>query len=520
MQLLRILTLAACLSLSLASPLSYSAAHSLFSRQDASNETVADAAVTSDAAPTCAKEDLPDEPYNVSLHVAALFTIFSVSMLGVLLPLGIRAIENAKRRWSRNRRMKRDDDEGHVKVADRNHSHHDLSPSLLLQCAKLFGAGVILATAFIHMLSPAMELLTNPCLSTFFTETYRSSAAALAVFGALFTHLIQLLASQTISGKLGASHTSSGRVVMNREGSKTAEFLVSDGKPGIVVEEDCERMASEVRTVAGEEVEDGGSMGTASSSLDNSKPTSHDEHLHDHDDHHFHASSMESGTRTPIEETHHHNEDEHGHHLILVKEKRVATYILELGIATHSIIIGLALGVTRGSAETRTLMAALSFHQFFEGVALSTVVMETEAGRAKGSKGSLFVWGMVLFYVLTTPIGVGIGIALGSSYNESSTSTLLIQGVLEALSAGILAYDGLVNILFMHFQAPLVKRQQRWKQLAQVASVWIGALGMAIVGAWAPSPIPYMPLYNFTGVLANPNVLIRVDITIPKAADA
>ena len=40
---------------------------------------------------------------------------------------------------------------------------------VVLKCGSLFGAGVLLATALVHMLFPAMENLTHPCLSAFFT---------------------------------------------------------------------------------------------------------------------------------------------------------------------------------------------------------------------------------------------------------------------------------------------------------------------------------------------------------------
>ena len=46
---------------------------------------------------------------------------------------------------------------------------------------------------------------------------------------------------------------------------------------------------------------------------------------------------------------------------------------------------------------------------------------------------------MVLFFSLTTPIGIGIA----KSYNENSLSALIIEGLLLAASAGILIYMAL-----------------------------------------------------------------------------
>lgn len=44
--------------------------------------------------------------------------------------------------------------------------------------------------------------------------------------------------------------------------------------------------------------------------------------------------------------------------------------MLELGIALHSVLIGVALGVAQDPAAARPLAAALVFHQTFEGFAL------------------------------------------------------------------------------------------------------------------------------------------------------
>lgn len=50
--------------------------------------------------------------------------------------------------------------------------------------------------------------------------------------------------------------------------------------------------------------------------------------------------------------------------------------VLELGIALHSVLIGVALGVSQEPEAARPLAAALVFHQFFEGFALGGAVAE------------------------------------------------------------------------------------------------------------------------------------------------
>jgi len=177
--------------------------------------------------------------------------------------------------------------------------------------------------------------------------------------------------------------------------------------------------------------------------------------------------------------SHAHDGHSHGGDLFLAqKEHEVSTYLLELGIVSHSIIIGVALGVTV-DPEFKPLLVALVFHQFFEGIALSTVVLDT---KFKGKLQSLL---MVLFYTLTTPIGIAIGIGISSSYNPNSSSSLIAQGVLDALSAGILLYDVLVNIISTHTRSPYFYSCSTRSQVLQLGFLWFGTFIMALIGKWA-----------------------------------
>jgi zinc transporter ZupT len=50
--------------------------------------------------------------------------------------------------------------------------------------------------------------------------------------------------------------------------------------------------------------------------------------------------------------------------------------VLETGIALHSVLIGIALGVSNSPCTIRPLLAALTFHQCFEGVALGSCLLQ------------------------------------------------------------------------------------------------------------------------------------------------
>ena len=52
------------------------------------------------------------------------------------------------------------------------------------------------------------------------------------------------------------------------------------------------------------------------------------------------------------------------------------TQVLELGIVAHSVIIGISLGASESPQTIKPLVAALTFHQFFEGMGLGSCIVQ------------------------------------------------------------------------------------------------------------------------------------------------
>ncbi|MCD7449927.1 hypothetical protein HAX54_002451 [Datura stramonium] len=60
-----------------------------------------------------------------------------------------------------------------------------------------------------------------------------------------------------------------------------------------------------------------------------------------------------------------------------IKNHRNSTLnVLELGFLVHSMIIGISLGTTENPKIIKTLIIALSFHQFFEGIELGGCISQ------------------------------------------------------------------------------------------------------------------------------------------------
>ncbi|KAE9351114.1 hypothetical protein PF008_g6114 [Phytophthora fragariae] len=158
--------------------------------------------------------------------------------------------------------------------------------------------------------------------------------------------------------------------------------------------------------------------------------------------------------------------------------RKVATIIFEAGVIFHSVIVGLDLGVTTGP-KFNTLLTALSFHQFFEGVAIGSAADTTTKSKTK-----LF---MINFaFAITTPIGQAIGIGVRSTYDSESTTALWVQGVFDCVAGGILLYTGLVELLTYNMTTnQKFLSRSTLQRYALYACLWSGAGLMALIGKWS-----------------------------------
>ena len=113
--------------------------------------------------------------------------------------------------------------------------------------------------------------------------------------------------------------------------------------------------------------------------------------------------------------------------------------ILEAGIIFHSILIGITLVVT-DDVYFITLFIVIVFHQFFEGLALSSRIISI----TNASLSTKLV--MALMFALITPIGMAIGIGVLNKFNGNDPSTLIALGTLDSFSAGVLLWTGLIEM--------------------------------------------------------------------------
>jgi zinc transporter 1/2/3 len=137
----------------------------------------------------------------------------------------------------------------------------------------------------------------------------------------------------------------------------------------------------------------------------------------------------------------------------------------------------------------------------FEGLALGSRI-----AAVKWEKKTIQPWLMALAYGCTyvnplalmphwqrltlspprTPLGQAIGLATHTLYSPDSEVGLILVGVMNAISAGLLTFASLVELLSEDFLSDASWRYLRGKQrIGACLLVFLGAFGMSLVGAWA-----------------------------------
>lgn len=315
--------------------------------------------------------------------------------------------------------------------------------------ARYFGAGVIIATAFIHLLQPGYEAI-GPATCVGMTGGWAEYPwpPALALTSSLLTFLMGFAAERYVEKKHGLPHSSG-----------ESPLVVGNGRAGSV-DAATAKYATERRRSTHTH------QGLHSSDQDGQQitPSPHPEE-HKHADEGYERDSIDSAKEKAAE--------------LAFKQQIAAFLILEFGVIFHSVIIGLTLG-TAGE-EFASLYPVIVFHQAFEGLGIGARLSAIPFPR----RLRWMPWALCAAYGLTTPIAIAIALGVRTTYNAGSFTANVVSGVLDSTSAGILIYTGFVELIARDFLFN-PDRTDDDKQLAfMIVSVLLGAAIMALLGKWA-----------------------------------
>ncbi|KIW07394.1 hypothetical protein, variant [Verruconis gallopava] len=164
----------------------------------------------------------------------------------------------------------------------------------------------------------------------------------------------------------------------------------------------------------------------------------------------------------------------------LKEADKLSVSVLEAGLIFHSVLIGVTL-VVAGDSFFLTLFVVIFFHQMFEGVALGTRIAELPSSQAS----LILKMIMSACFTVSTPLGMAIGIGVLSSFNGNNPATIIAIGTLDAFSAGILVWVGVVEMWaedwFHHDLANAGMVKTGLAFLALIA----GMILMSLLGKWA-----------------------------------
>jgi len=336
-----------------------------------------------------------ENEYNGSLgaRISAVFVIFFVSTFFTLFPLAVQRIPALKVPW------------------------------YVYAFARYFGTGVIVATAFIHLMDPAYgEIGPNTCVGMTGNWAIYSWCPAIILTSAVFIFLVDVICGVYVERKFNVTNSHNSNVedlIVRKEVMFSAPVQYESGKLESLLELKY-------------------NIGESSHSVTNSELTAE-----------FEAQFG-------------------------------AFLILEFGIIFHSVMIGLNLGST--GDEFKVLYIVLVFHQTFEGLGIGA---RLSAIPFPDDKPKWIPWACCVAYGLVTPISTAIGIGVRYTYMSNSYNANIVLGVLDAISAGILIYTGMVELLARDFIFNPERSTDLIKLTLKLIFTLVGAGVMALLGKWA-----------------------------------
>ncbi|KAJ5616765.1 hypothetical protein N7537_001879 [Penicillium hordei] len=388
--------------------------------------------------------------YDLPLHVAALFIILATSSIACAFPI----------------------------LATRFPRMH--IPPAFLFFVTHFGTGVLIATAFVHLLPTAFTSLGDPCLSNFWTKDYPAMPGAIALGGIFLVTVIEMVFSPAQKICRGGNQVPAERLASCPAVARTGPTRTFD-VPGYP--EHTRGPSSHSAGMDGRShLRDMGPLIGRSASISRAINRMGED-----------AEDIVRVASASDVRTHHEKDngaiqadvERHDDTFALTPEQKqkkeaMQVYLLEMGILFHSVFIGMSLSVSVGN-EFVILLIAIVFHQTFEGLALGSRIASLP-----WSEKQIQPWIMSLAYGCTTPIGQAIGLATHTLYSPDSEVGLLVVGVMNAISAGLLIFASLVELMSEDFLSDESWRILRGKRRVYACIlVFLGAFCMSIVGAWA-----------------------------------
>ncbi|KAI1002543.1 Zinc-regulated transporter 1 [Podosphaera aphanis] len=311
---------------------------------------------------------------------------------------------------------------------------------------RYFGAGVIIATAFIHLLDPAYaEIGPQSCVGMTGHWAEYSWCPAIILTSVMLLFLLDFGAEQYVIYKFGCDQ---GPVIENVITTNGLKF--KNNQASGFIPNSQSSLGREDADVTQDTFPSSNQDG-----IDQNKMLGNDTEKGS-----LETSSARAKDRSFLQQI-------------------TSFLILEFGVIFHSVIIGLNLGTS--GEEFKTLYIVLVFHQAFEGLGIGARMSTIPFPM----RFSSLPWILCAGYGLTTPIAIAIGVGLRETYTAGSFTANVVSGVLDAISAGILIYTGLVELLAKDFLFNKELTGSHVRLTCMIVYVFFGIFCMSLLGKWA-----------------------------------
>lgn len=295
--------------------------------------------------------------------------------------------------------------------------------------ARHMGTGVVVSTAFIHLLEPAYASIgAQSCVGMTGHWGVYTWCPAFVLAAVVATFLIDLFSSIYVERKYGLKKKSCC------DDDEIQSIIVRRDEPADIEQND---IPMEPRDDAAKDIAEVATLDSSETGVD--------------------SIAAEMSFRSELG----------------------AFLIMEFGILFHSVMIGLNLGAV--GEEFRTLYPVIVFHQSFEGLGIGARLSSIQFPKEK----SWWPHVLCLAYGLITPISVAIGLGLRESWIGSSYGVLVVSGVLDAISSGILIWTGLVELLARDYLYSPNKTDDLRILAFNISSFLFGVGLMSLLGKWA-----------------------------------
>ncbi|KAF4337132.1 low affininty zinc transporter [Fusarium beomiforme] len=372
-----------------------------------------------------------------------------------------------------------------------------MPPKVFFAC-KHFGTGVLIATAFVHLLPTAFGSLTDPCLPDLFTDIYPAMPGVIMMAAMFLLFMVELYLNAKTGGHSHGGPTGTTITVVQpppprpqRPFPETTNFNHNHARNDSNVSDDYDDIDYE-KQMARELYEQENKPHAYSYEQDNASSMPawfvvfYEQYVRQRSEmmdmiKKTQYSSQVSIEEKPSPEVSQSHFDEEGQEIDQATYKRMSMNItlLEGGILFHSVFVGMTIAMTTDGLVV--LLTAIMFHQMFEGLGLGARIAAVPYPR-----GSFRPWLLVLAFGSTAPIGQAIGIASRNSYDPESALGLIMVGVFNSISSGLLIYAALVNLLVEDFLSEEAQHAMKKKdKIFALCWIGLGAFGMSVVGAFA-----------------------------------